>query len=237
MKVYIGPYKSWFGPYQLAEKLMFWVPKDRDEYGFEHNSDRVHRFGEWLAHGSIAPELKVGDPSKWIEDRPKTWLYRFLEWIDSKRERTVSVQIDRYDTWGMCETLALITLPMLKQLKASKQGSPFIDDEDVPEHLRSTSAPPKENEGDTDDNHHARWDWVLDEMIFAFEHKVDTSWEDEFYTGTHDFSFVKQEDGNFQMVRGPNDTAHWDKEGHDIIQARITNGFRLFGRYYESLWD
>ena len=24
MKVKIGPYKNWFGPYQLAEKILFW---------------------------------------------------------------------------------------------------------------------------------------------------------------------------------------------------------------------
>jgi molybdopterin molybdotransferase len=53
------------------------------------------------------------------------------------------------------------------------------DDIDVPEELRSTSAPPKENEYDTDANHFARWDWVMDEMIFAFEYQLkDTTFDD-----------------------------------------------------------
>jgi len=42
MKVYIGPYKDWFGPYQLAEKLMFWVPKEKDEYVFVPTSQFPH---------------------------------------------------------------------------------------------------------------------------------------------------------------------------------------------------
>ena len=60
MKVYIGKYKDWFGPYQLAELLCFWAKKEKDEYGFEHTADWVHNFGEWLAHGSIEPEPEVG---------------------------------------------------------------------------------------------------------------------------------------------------------------------------------
>jgi hypothetical protein len=28
-----------------------------------------------------------------------------------------------------------------------------------------------------------------------------------------------------------------DWEGMKAEQARITNGFRLFGKYYEGLWD
>jgi len=43
MHVKIGKYKNWFGPYQLAEAIMFWVPKEKDEYGFPHTADRVHK--------------------------------------------------------------------------------------------------------------------------------------------------------------------------------------------------
>ena len=239
MKVKIGPYKSWFGPYQLAEKIMFWVPKEKDEYGFPHTADRVHKFGEWLAHGNIEPEPKVGEKSKWGEDRPHTLLYKFLSWVHGKKDQTVKVHIDRWDTWSMDHTLSYIILPMLKQLKETKHGAPFVDDKDVPQELRSTSAPPKENDWDTDENHFKRWDWVLDEMIFAFETKVGDlkDWEDQFHTGESDLQWVKQEDGNYQMIRGENDTSKYDMKGHKAYQKRISNGFRLFGKYYEGLWD
>ena len=240
MKVKIGNYTSWFGPYQLAEKLMFWVPKEKDEYGFPQTADRVHRFGEWLAHGKILPEPAVGEESTAWEDRPMTWLYRLLQWIHDKKKRTIKVRIDRWDTWGMGETLGYIIRPMLKQLQASKHGAPFVDDEDVPEELRSSSAPPKENEWDTDDNHFKRWDWVLEEMIFAFESLdggTNEDWEDQFTTGEDDLKWIKQEDGNFRMTKGPNHTAETDWDARKAYGARIQNGFRLFGKYYQSLWD
>jgi hypothetical protein len=236
MKVYIGPYTRWFGPYQLAEMLCFWAKPEIDEHGFKSKPDWVHRFGEWLAHGSIAPEPAVGEAYSFGDDRPYTRLYKLLSWIESKKSRKISVRIDRWDTWSMDDTLSYIILPMLKQIKQANHGSPYVDDDDVPEHIRSSAAPPKEN--DIDDLHHARWEYVLDEMIFAFETKTGSlqDWEDQFRSGTIDFSFIKQEDGTSMMVRGENDTSEYNFEGRKIYQARISNGFRLFGKYYESLW-
>jgi hypothetical protein len=41
----------------------------------------------------------------------------------------------------------------------------------------------------------------------------------------------------YTMKKGPQDTHVYDAEGAKKIQERITNGFRLFGRYFENLWD
>jgi len=163
MKVYIGPYKNWVGPYQIAEALCFWAKPVKDEYDFERKPDWVHNFGTWLSHGTT--DEKITDS----KDAPKTWLLKLCQWVESKRNRRSYIKIDKYDTWSMDHTLAMIVLPMLKQLQATKHGAPGVDDEDVPEglNLRSTEAPPKENEWDTDENWHKRWDWVMDEMIFA----------------------------------------------------------------------
>lgn len=245
MKVKIGPYKSWFGPYQLAEKIMFWVPKEKDEYGYPHTADRVHKFGEWLAHGSILPEPAVGDVVEWGEDRPTTLISKFLSWIDSKKKRKISVRIDPWDTWNMETTLGYIVRPMLKQLKEKKHGAPWVDDEDVPEELRSTAARELSQEekdtGHTDDNHFRRWNWVMDEMIFAFESLdggADQDWEDQFTTGEYDYRFKKvNEDGTSQMVHGPNHTAVTDWDARKAYAERVSNGFRLFGKYYQGLWD
>jgi hypothetical protein len=113
--------------------------------------------------------------------------------------------------------------------------------------LRSTAAEPKENEYDTDSNHFLRWDWIMDEMIFAFECELDDSWEDTFRSGVMDTIWVPVDrDGNtvpkedaklFQMSDGPNHTYMCDYEGMKVVQARISNGFRLFGKYYQGLWD
>ena len=238
MKIRIGPYTNWIGPYQIAEKLCFWAKKEKDEYGIPRKPDWVHKFGEWLAHGSVEPEPEVGDIQKW-GDRPHTWLYKFLNWIHSKQERTVKVHIDRWDTWSMDNTLAYIVLPMLKQLKERKHGAPYVDLKDVPKELHGKKLTKKQKDnGEVDDKHFERWDWVMSEMIFAFETKVDDGrWEEQFETGTSDIQWKTLEGGMSEMARGPNDTKVYDWEGRKKYQERISNGFRLFGKYYESLWD
>jgi hypothetical protein len=238
MKVKIGPYTNWFGPYQLAELLCFWAKKEKDEYGFERKPDWVHKFGEWLAHGSIEPEAQVGEIRSWDRERHHTLLSRFLSWIHSKQKRTIKVKIDRWDTWGMDHTLAYIILPMLKQLKETKHGAPYVDLDDVPKELHGKKLTKKQkDQGDVDDKHFERWDWVLNEMIFAFDSKVNDGWEDQFETGESDLQWKKLEGGMSEMVRGPNDTKEYDWEGRKAYEARIQNGFRLFGKYYQNLWD
>ena len=198
MKVYIGPYRNWIGPYQIAEKILFWMDKEKDE--------RVHNFGAWL-----------GD----------TWVGKVCDWVHSKKNRKVKIRIDKYDTWNMDHALALIVLPMLIQLKATKHGSPYTDDEDVPEHLRSNPNRIKMDEHDVhkvenwdaDDTIHDRWNWVMNEMIYAFEMELDEDWEVEIYK--------REPEG-------------WDDDKfaeRKVIDDRIANGFRLFGKYYRGLWD
>lgn len=244
MKVKIGNYISWWGPYQLAEALCFWARDVEDEYGFKRKPDWVHNFGEWLAHGSVEPDPQPGDePRAWDRERPETWLYRFLTWVDSKRKRTVKIHIDRWDTWNMDYTLALIVLPMLRQLKETKHGGPYVDDADVPDELKSTAAPPKENEWDIDANHFKRWDWILDEMIFAFEHIVDDTWEEQYHTGKFDLRSEPCEwddDGKprlYRMVEGPDHTYESDQEAINAVYKRIDRGLLFFGKYYRNLWD
>ena len=238
MKITIGPYKNWYGPYQLAETLCFWAKDVEDEYGFKHKPDWVHNFGEWLAHGSVEPERKVGEIYSWDRERHYTWLYDFLLWIDKKRKRTIKVRIDKWDTWSMDHTLAYIILPMLKQLKASKHGGPYVDPKDVPDHLKPKKLTKKEkSNGSVDSTHHERWNWVMDEMIFAFSTKLDDSVDDQFHSGEMDLQWKQLEGGMSEMIKGPNDTHEFDAEGHAAYHARIKNGFRLFGKYYEGLWD
>jgi hypothetical protein len=109
----------------------------------------------------------------------------------------------------------MIIHPMLVQLKETKHGAPWVDDEDVPEELRSTAAPELTEEqksyGETDGNFFKRWDWVMDEMIFAHASQFN-DWEDEYFERK-------------------------DYDGMRVVQARIANGYKLFGKYYQGLWD
>ncbi len=146
-----------------------------------------------------------------------------------KRERKVSVHIDRSDVWNMDHTLALIVVPMLKMLKEDKHGSPYVDNDDVPDHLHDTQTG---FSYDTDENHHARWVWVLDEMIWAFEQHASSEWELQYYSGETDLKI----DDTGLMYEGPDHTFKVDYDGMTAHRARMKNGLRLFAKYYDGLW-
>ena len=222
MKVYLSKYRNhWISPYTILEKTFFWREIDYDE--------------------PIIEKL-----SNILEPICIAWM-KFLDFI---HPRINYIKIDRWDVWNMDHTLSPIILPMLKRLREVKHGSGFVDMEDVPEHLRATTTDewdsqhtfdfynedvPKEGVADI----HARWNWVLDEMIFAFEHLVDDSWEEKFSSGTIDTIFVPCEDNPKlnRMEHGPNHTYVCDYDGIRRMYDRIDNGLRLFGKYYRNLWD
>ena len=76
-------------------------------------------------------------------------------------------------------------------------------------------------------------------MIFAFEHLIDDSWENEFSSGVMDHIFVPCPDNPklSTMEKGPNHTYVCDYDGLFKVYSRMDNGFRLFGKYYRGLWD
>ena len=241
MKVYISNYRNhWISPYIILDRMFFWTAWSKcSRWTLEQRlADEQRENSEWVDHPAWADQ--------WA-DRLEP-ISRFINRVlDRIHPRITYVKIDRWDTWSMDSTLAAIVLPMLRQLQSTKHGAPLVDDDDVPEHLRSTAAEPKENEWDIDSNHFSRWDWVVGEMIYAFEKKNQDDWASEFHSGEIDMLWVPVDaDGNevakgehkyMQMKKGPNDTHVYDEEGAKKVQDRISNGFRLFGKYYEGLWD
>ena len=215
MKVYLGRYVNYFGPYQLAEKILFWMDKYEDE--------RVDKFGEFLA-GKDDNSL----------------LYRFLRWVDSKRNRTVFVKIDYWDYWSADSTLSYIALPLLKKLKDNKHGYPIVDDVDVPEKFRTSTVqdwsqlelfPEKEKavQETIDELNEMKWEWVMDEMIWAHSQIIDDNGDSQFF----DHSQADPKTPVMEQVS----KIKVDREGLEKYHARIDNGLRLFGKYYRSLWD
>ena len=204
MRVYIGPYYKWWGVYQTVDLLQ--------KVGVSEKT--CEDIGDWICENTPAED--------------------FFDWIhELKGGRKVKVRIDAYDTWSMDNTLAIIILPMLKQLKATKHGSQWVDDEDLPEHMR--------HGGDDDNWIHYKWEWVLNEMIWAFEQELDDSWEDKFTHGTPVYKDTWfDDDGNHyqQLQFKQTNPDYWvDIDGIKEYNNRIDNGFRLFGKYYRGLWD
>ena len=216
MKIWTSKYRNhWVSPYRIAEKLCFWREIDYDE-------PWVKRFK------NIVNPVCVG-----------------LQWFLDKIHPPIQyVKIDRWDTWSMDHTLAVVIVPMLKQLRDTKHGSPLVDDEDVPVHLQSERF--KKNKkrtkkgmelqvhaidmGDDDSTLHERWEWVLNEEIWAFEQMLDD----------------EKGEGKFWDHSQTNGSAPWDEnyvspkcdwDGLRAHTARMQNGFRLFGKYFTAHWD
>lgn len=203
MKVKIKNYSYWFGPYQFMNWLFYPFGKE-DEYG-------QREYPEW--HDKLSERYA----DSWLGE-VHTKLAE--KWLSFQEPRRVKVNIEKWDTWNMDHTLAEIVLPMLIQLKEQKHGSPMVDDEDVPHLAKQQRSRNETNQLDmfVDEEYdklvwkqyEVRWNWVMDEMIYAFDCKVN---KDDVYMRFEDRDEMRKE------------------------QDRIANGFRLFGKYYEGLWD
>ena len=192
--------------------------------------DRKYGYVDWPEE-----QTRFEDSLELFEDAVQS-VYNVFNWIwFDRRKQKVKIRIEEHDTWSMDHTLAHIIAPMLKQLKEKKHGAPNVDPQDVPKELRPTAKWKKAYEGDgtTDPKFFERWDWVMDEMIWAFEQKCRDNWQDDYYE---------------YREAGPEETKDpeslfglklvWeDREGQKAHQERMSNGFRLFGKYYECLWD
>lgn len=212
MKVKLGKYINWIGPYQLADMIFFWVEKYPDDKLEKRWDYRLHdRFGTWLA---------------------STRVMDFCEWIQSKRHRTVKVHIDHYDVWSMDHTLSLIIHPMLVKLKEQKHGFGMIADADVPKELRSTEPGARDgltNEYDWDNNAEKRYEWLLDELIWTFDQLANDGNEDQFYDHTES----EKETDIMKSIK----KLKVDRAGLKAHNDRINNGLILFGKYFRTLWD
>jgi hypothetical protein len=213
MRVKIGPYLDWFGPHQIADAVFFWLDKHPTDEDAERTIYKLQdRLSDFLAG-----------------EKNNSWLMQFCQWVHDKQKRKVVVKLDYYDHWNAGHTMALVILPLLKALKEHKHGSPDVELGDVPERLWPP-AQPNHNNNYTDDTVHERWAWVLDEMIWAFEQEVDDDSESQFYD--HSESNDPNDDLMTQVGK-----LKVDREGLELHQERKANGFRLFGKYYQGLWD
>jgi hypothetical protein len=164
------------------------------------------------------------------------------------KERKIEVKVERWDTYSMDHTAALIILPLLLQLKQTKHG--------VPSGLVTRTG------GDTDNNYCfdfiqddenavfdklcEQWDEILDKMIWSFQQLVDDSYDSKYHHGHMKLGWKPVEITNpttgvvetmHEMV-DENPGEHWyDHVGHELHEERIQEGLELFGKYYRNLWD
>ena len=233
MKINIGPYINWIGPYQIADMIFFWVEKYPDEKLEKRWDYRMHdKFGDWLAGGD-----------------KDSLLTKICQWIHDKRQRRMKIHIDNYDVWSMDSTLSPIILPMLKKLKEVKHGSGYVDLEDVPVEMRYTQTEQYDQQQTFDFYQdaevkmecdiHTRYSWLLDELIWTFEQMCDDDWEQQYWI-THpeiDFTEYPEDEGKTSRPLRWKVEGECDWVGRQKHQDRIDNGLRLFGKYFRTLWD
>ena len=192
-------------------------------YIYRRNSSIYNRWINCRYNDNEHKNDKLDDFVENVDDFVQKFLDCTINKCLDKKERKIKIKIHDYDVWSIDCTLAPIILELLKKLKENKHGAPFIYAEDVPEELRSKSSDLYE----TDENWFKRWDYILDEMIWSFTQKCDgTDSESKFYKYEEDASCTF----GFKLV--------WsDEEGKKKFQERMKNGFLLFGKYFEALWD
>ena len=215
MKIYMNGYPNhWLSPYTIIDYVFFWT-----DWSKCSRKKWIVEDKDWVDH----PE--------WVEKWVKI-LNPFCETLQKVRAFINPpiryVKLDSYDTWSMDHTLSYIILPLLKQLKETKHGYGMVDDEDVPEPLQSQNGT-KDDEYSWDSNAEARYDYIMDEMIWAFEQKVMDDDEGQFFDHSESRGI---KDFNESMKK-----LKVDREGLKAHQDRKQNGFRLFGKYFQTLWD
>jgi hypothetical protein len=215
MKVYLNGYKDhWISPITIVDYMFFWT-----------------KWSKCSRNKWIVEDKDWVDSPEWADKLADklTPISNVIKWIGDKIDRPIRyVKIDRYDTWSMDYTLSYIIVPMLKQLRDTKHGHPLTADEDAPDEFSSVNNPP-DNDYGWDNGAEARWNWILNEMIWAFEQKLDDDAETIF--------FDHSECGDYKDFNESMKKMKVDREGLTKYHDRIQNGFRLFGKYYQNLWD
>jgi len=164
--------------------------------------------------------------------------------------RKIDIKIDRFDTWSLDHTLALIIYPALLQLKHEKQGVPnefaTVGGEDYLDQLSFDFY--IETHNDAFEEGIKEWDIILDKMIWSFYQIAHDDYNELYHHGKPNYNFVKSDTTITNPVTGKqeetfemedkNPGEHWfDSEGLLLHEERVQEGLVLFGKYFRSLWD
>lgn len=165
-------------------------------------------------------------------------------------ERKIEVHIEPFDTYSLDHTLALIILPALLQLKATKHGVPseFADMLGEEESGQDSFDFVKEDHNWAFDEKCKQWEEILDKMIWSFQQIVLDNYEEQYHHGEPKYDWVPCEEKYKDPITGKiedvytmvdkNPGEHWvDYEGMKKHEERIQEGLELFGKYYKHLWD
>lgn len=134
--------------------------------------------------------------------------YKPFSASNKSNRRKIKVHVDRYDTFSLDHTLALVILPCLIQLRKSQQGIPVVKD---------TEGDPNQESFDFGDDLESMqyekntqaWNEIMDKIIWSFQQLT--------------INYKKGFDVS--------------SEARPLYEERIQEGLTLFGTYYLALWE
>jgi len=219
MKAYIGPYLTWWGPYQIADLLQ--------KVGV--SEDRCHDIGKRLS------ETWVGDLCQWIHDkRTRNVSIKLDPWDSWSADSTIA-------------TIAAPLLKQLQKNKHGIPGSLYEGDEfDAAKIKRYNEILGNEDYSDEGkeqrDKDYAEaeaiWNEIMNEMIFALEACYKEDHEPNFWIekpSPPEFVVHPGMPGYTEIVNRR--AGKMDLEAYKAYHQRVQNGLVLFGRYFKHLWD
>ena len=132
MKIILRKPPNWIGPYHIADRISEWFNLS------ENTNDRV---GDFIL---------------------STKLNTLLNFIYKKRKRKNVIRIHDYDLWNADITIATVILPILQSLKNDSDFYFSIDNDDVPDNLKSLT--------ENDEKFLEKTQYILVNMIKPFVH-------------------------------------------------------------------
>ena len=125
-------------------------------------------------------------------------------------ERKSKVVIESHDIWQLDSTLNLIIAPSIAAFIESNHGGPNVELEDVPAEL-----------------------WPSRDPAWQALSEYDRFWKIDIYFFDRWNYILKEMYFAFARAEYPNTVG---VESVDKYDDRVTNGLRLFAKYYQHLW-
>lgn len=139
------------------------------------------------------------------------------------------------DTWSLDHTLSPIILSALLKFKECSK-----DYKGIPGNLLFEMFPDDPGYSYTEeqcDQASARWDEIIDTMIYAFNLKNEPKIQDYAFKFNHNFS-AKDEKELTKMDLTVTNEEEYERYKNDekAHQDKVTEGHMLFGKYLQCLW-
>ena len=210
MKVSLGPYLNWWGPYQIFGLLNhIGISKNRTDYWADKSPEWFTNFCQWIHDKrKRKTKIKIDEYDVWSMDT--TLAIIILPMLIKLKEQK----------HGIPGNMTALTYTS----NSSQHSFDFYEEGDSLSHETGSS----------------QWDEIMDKMIWSFEQlQPDCDWEEQYWNTKPelDLSEYPEDEGkDIIPVRWKVEGDH-DRSGYMNKKKKIDEGLLLFGKFFRSLWD